>query len=209
MRYLYLHGFASGARSAKGRQMAEAFAARGHALALVDWNRPDFARLTTTAALDAIDEAAGDAGPLTLIGSSMGGYLATLWTQLHPERVARLVLLCPGFDLLSRWPQMLGEEAWARWQQDGALEFHDSAGVLTPVHFGFIEDARRWPTYPDVSCPTLILHGIQDEVVPIASSRVWAASRPHARLVELDADHRMLEAAPRIIDETLAFLGIA
>ena len=26
------------------------------------------------------------------------------WAELHPERVERMFLLCPGFDLPSRWP---------------------------------------------------------------------------------------------------------
>jgi pimeloyl-ACP methyl ester carboxylesterase len=33
---------------------------------------------------------------MVLIGSSMGGYIAARYAELHPEQVAKLVLLCPG-----------------------------------------------------------------------------------------------------------------
>lgn len=209
MRYLYLHGFASGPRSIKGREMKAGFAQRGQALELVDWNMPSFAELTTTSALAAIDEAAGAAaGPLTLIGSSMGGYLSTLWAELHPERVARLVLLCPAFDLISRWPTLMGEQSWQRWQQDGSFVFNDGDRVPTPLHWGFIEDARRWPTFPEVPCPALILHGTQDETVPVESSRFYASTRPQVQLIELEADHRMLAVSGELVARTLAFVGL-
>jgi pimeloyl-ACP methyl ester carboxylesterase len=208
MRYLYLHGFASGARSVKGREMSEGFAARGVSLELVDWNCPSFAALTVSAALEAIEAAAGEEGPVTLVGSSMGGYLSALWASQNPERAARLVLLCPGFDLLSRWPDMMGQEAWERWAREGHVEVRDGAGVLTPLHWGFIEDSRRWPQRPEVGCPTLILHGTQDEVVPVSSSREYAAGRPHVRLIELEADHRMLAVSGRLVEEAIGFLGL-
>jgi uncharacterized protein len=188
--------------------MMAGFAQRGQTVELVDWNKPSFATLTTRAALEAIDEAAGDAPALTLIGSSMGGYLSALWTELHPERVARAVLLCPAFDLISRWPTLMGEQNWRRWQQEGSFVFNDGDRVPTPLHWGFIEDARRWPTFPEVSCPTLILHGIQDETVPVESSRFYASTRPNVRLVELEADHRMLAVSARLVAETLAFVGL-
>ena len=36
---------------------------------------------------------------------------------------------------------------------------------------------------PEVDCPTLIVHGTRDEVVPIEGSRAYAASRANVRLV--------------------------
>ena len=49
------------------------------------------------------------------------------------ERVRRLVLLCPGFDLADRWPAMLGAATMARWERDGVLSIPDGSGV--PFHF--------------------------------------------------------------------------
>jgi len=206
-RHIFLHGFASGPQSKKGNALREAFAARGVELTLPDLNAPDFAHLTYTASLAVIDAAAGD-DPVALVGSSLGGYLAARWAQLHPDRVSRLVLLCPGFDMVERWPKLLGADAIARWRAHGVLTFPDGAGVPTAVHWDFITDALNHPPTPEVGCPTLILHGTGDEVVPIDSSRRYAATRDHVRLVELDDDHGLLGSVERITVEAFAFLEL-
>lgn len=66
---------------------------------------------------------------------------------------------------------------------------------------------------PQVRTPTLILHGRNDEVVPIAEGRLLAASIRGAQFVELDSrNHVLLEgepAWPRFRDEVAEFLGLA
>lgn len=142
----------------------------------------------------------------SLVGSSFGGYVAARWAELHPERIGRLLLLCPGFDLVDRWPEMLGKQAMARWEREGELEFPDGAGRPTPVHWRFIEDFRRHPPAPGVPCPTRIVHGTRDEVVPIESSRRYAATRPHVDLVAVDDDHGLLGSLEAIGREAHGFL---
>lgn len=208
-RFAYLHGFASGPLATKGRLLAERLARRGIEVHRPDLNRPSFARLTASGALAAVDElvAAGSADERwSLIGSSFGGYVAARWAELHPERVERLLLLCPGFDLLARWPAMLGDDAMARWEREGALNFPDGAGRPTPVHWGFVEDLHRHPGTPEVPCPTRIVHGTRDEVVPIEGSRRYAATRPHVDLVEVDDDHGLLASVERIGEEAEGWL---
>lgn len=210
-RYAYLHGLASSARSRKGVALERAFAAHGLALALPDLNCPSFALLDHDAMLAAVDELSAqqpDGPPWRLIGSSLGGWLAARWAELHPERVDRLVLLCPGFDLTERWPALLGADKMARWQREGSLPFADAGGELVDVHWGFMESARRQPGRPEVPCPTLILHGVYDDIVPIESSRRYAATRPHVRLVELDDDHALMKSLARVRDEVLAAFEI-
>jgi len=212
VRFAYLHGFASSPLSKKALALAPLFEAHGHTLARPDLNAPSFAELTFSGALGAIDRmdaVTGDAAePWCLIGSSMGGYLAARWAELHADRVARLVLLCPGFGMTGRWPRILGAAAMARWRAHGALPFPDATGRPTPVHWGFIEDALRHPEAPEVPCPTLIVHGVRDETVPIASSREYAAQRPHLRLLEVDDDHSLGASHALIAREVLAFFGL-
>jgi hypothetical protein len=206
----YLHGFASGPLSKKGLVLAERLRGRGVELRLPDLNRPSFSRLTVTGALEAVDElVAGvdaDGGRWRFVGSSLGGYVAARWAELHPDRVARLLLLCPGFDLLSRWPLLLGWETFARWERDGVIPLADGAGRMTPVHWGFVEDARRHPPFPEVPCPTRIVHGTRDEVVPVETSRRYAAARPHVTLHEVDDDHGLLASVDAIGAEVEEFL---
>ncbi len=208
-RYAYLHGFASGPASRKGVELARRLAPRGVRLALPDLNVPSFARLTYAGALGAIDafDRAGS-GPWRLLGSSMGGYLAARWAELHPDRVDRLVLLCPGFDLVRRWPAMLGADAMARWRAEGTHPFPDASGVPTPVAWTLVEEAALHPPYPEVPCPTLIVHGTRDEVVPIESSRADAPTRRNGELGEVDDDHGLVSSLDRIEAEVVRFLGL-
>ncbi len=206
-RYAYLHGFASGPLSRKGQHLARAFAERGERLELPDLNRPSFARLSPAAALEEVDRMAG-AGTWCFVGSSFGGYLAARWAELHPDRIERLVLLCPGFRLASRWPALLGADRMAEWERVGALPMADGGGVLVPVHYGFYLESKDLPEVPEVRCETLIIHGTRDEVVPVETSRRYAAERPHVRLLEVDDDHGLAASTGRIADETLRFFGL-
>ncbi|MBA2661320.1 MAG: alpha/beta fold hydrolase [Bradymonadaceae bacterium] len=209
-RYAYLHGFASSPLSIKARRLAEIFAAHGHILHLPDLNQPSFAKLTVSGALEALErlDAQIEGGPWRLVGSSMGGYLAARFAELHPQRVDRLVLLCPGFDLLQRWPTLFGKRRMDQWKADGKLALPDAAGELVELWWEFIEDWGRHPAFPQVAVNTLILHGRNDETVPISGSRAYAAERAHVQLVELDDDHRLLNSLDVIGQDTLKFFSI-
>ena len=119
-----------------------------------------------------------------------------------------MVLLCPCFDLNRRWPHIVGSDGMTRWRAHGKLALPNAKGIPTPVHWGFIEDALTHPAYPETPCPTLILHGRNDETVPIDSSRTYAASRPNVTLVELDDDHAMAGSIDRIIEEIARFFDL-
>lgn len=209
-RYAYLHGFASSPASRKAVVLRRAFEALGLTLHTPDLNAPSFERLSHAAMLarvDALYEADASAS-LCLIGSSLGGWLAARYAELHPERVSRLVLLCPGFNLAQRWPKVVGEEWFDVWERQGTLALPNAEGKRVPVHFGFIEEARREPGTPEVPCETLIIHGTRDETVPVSSSREYAMTRPHVRLLELDDDHALAASHDRIFAEVERHFGI-
>jgi DNA-binding NarL/FixJ family response regulator len=69
------------------------------------------------------------------------------------------------------------------------------------------EDARR------VSCPTLVLHGRQDERVPFEEGRLLATLIPGARFVPLESrNHILLADEPafaQFVEELAAFLPSA
>lgn len=208
-RYAYLHGFASSPNTLKGVRLAEVFAAKGLLLERPDLNRPRFETLSPAAALAAIDELDAGAGkPWCFVGSSLGGWLAARWAELHPEKVERLVLLCPGFDLALRWPSIVGAEAMEKWRREGSLLFPDGAGVLRRVHWGFYDEGSTLPARPEVPCPTRIYHGVRDATVPVETSRSYASTRPHVELIEVDDEHRLVDSVETIAAGTLSFFGI-
>ena len=52
-------------------------------------------------------------------------------------------------------------------------------------------------------CPTTIVHGISDEVIPVEVSRRFA-KRTGAKLVEVDDDHRLDKSCGAMVAELLA-----
>ncbi|MFO0682539.1 MAG: YqiA/YcfP family alpha/beta fold hydrolase [Sandaracinus sp.] len=205
--FVALHGFASSPRSKKNEHFAARFAARGIPLARPDLNQPSFAKLSFAAMLGEVERTwrAGGERPLRMIGSSLGGYVAALFAAAHPERVDRLVLLCPAFDLRGRWQGVVAPARLAEWKARGVLAFDDATGRPVDVHYAFFEEGAAIEPLPRVTCPTGIVHGRGDETVPFAQSEAYAASTPAVRrLVAVDDDHhllRSLDAIDGVIDE--------
>jgi len=68
----------------------------------------------------------------------------------------------------------------------------------------------RKKTLPSIVAPTLVIHGADDPLAPLAAGEDTAASIPGARLVVLPHMGHSLPVAvwPRIIDEIAAIAGI-
>ena len=202
---VYLHGFASGPSSGKARQFRDRLTAAGARVTVPDLNAGDFANLTISGQLGALGEAAGE-GPVRLVGSSMGGYLAALFAARHPT-VERLVLLAPAFRFHARWLERLGPEEIARWRREDALEvFHYGEGRMKTLRYGLLDDAARYEDFPEFRQAALIFHGRRDDVVPLEYSQRFAAGRPNVTLRVVDTGHDLLDALPEILGEAVAFL---
>ncbi len=210
-RYAHIHGFSSSSRSNKGLQLAKAFRRRGHELILPELNRPSFTQITYTKALEALDEMDrefSDGKPWRISASSMGAYLATLWAERNPGKVDRLVLLCPAFELMERFKEMVGLEAMEKWEREGSLKLEGPDESLQPVHWGFIEDGRTYPDFAEAPCPTVIIHGRQDPTIPIESSRRYAKSREQVELFEVEGDHSLAGAMDFITAKIFSFFEL-
>jgi pimeloyl-ACP methyl ester carboxylesterase len=196
---IYLHGFASGPKSSKAVYFARELAALGVQTNIPDLNAPDFEHLTLTGQLDvtrrAINEIPTDRR-IVLIGSSMGGLVATLMAP-QTKNLAGLILLAPGFGLNKRWTSLLGEEALNHWKKNGSAEvFNYAAGKKLPLHYDFFDDINKYETDElTVSVPTLIFHGKSDDTVPISESEVFAKrNQDYVQLHSMDDDHQLLSS---------------
>jgi pimeloyl-ACP methyl ester carboxylesterase len=202
---VYLHGFASGPGSKKARFFKERFAELGIGLEVPDLAEGNFAGLTVSGQLRVVERTCGGE-PVTVMGSSMGGYLAALYAARHPE-VDKLVLMAPAFCFLKRWRETLGIAKMEQWRTSGALDvFHYGEGRVVPVGYQLIEDAAPYEDFPEVAQPVLIFHGQNDTAVPPEYSVEFAQRHPQTRLRLMHSDHELLNVLDEMWMETEAFL---
>lgn len=208
-RVVYLHGFASSPGSNKAQAFAQALRSRSVEPTIPDLNKGDFFGLTISRQLRLLErETAGAASrSIVMIGSSLGGYTTALFAA-SSEVVAAAVLLAPAFDFASRWAQRLGPDAMNEWQRSGqTLVEHSGTGRLEPIGYGLMEDAARHAPYPDVRVPTLVTHGVADEVVLPDVSETFARDRPNVTLELIEADHSLAQGLDQTIARSLEFLS--
>ncbi len=204
---IYLHGFASSPGSSKAGRFRQEAARLGIGFSCPDFNLPAFETLTVTRMLSqttAAIDAAGP-GPVALVGSSLGAFVAVLaaaGTPGHspPATVDRLILLAPALDFGGNRLRQLGEHGIDEWRARGALRvFHHADGVERDVHFTLYEDAARYDAVTvTLEVPVLIFQGRRDESVDPSVVERWARARPNVALRLLDDGHQLTESLETI-----------
>ena len=207
-RIVYLHGFASGPGSQKAQLFRRRFGERGVSLEIPDLAAGDFEHLTISGQLAVIETVArGEA--VSLMGSSLGGYLAALYAARHPE-VERLLLMAPAFGFGRRFLNSIAPAEAERWRETGSRAvFNYAAHREERLWWRLIEDALQFEEFPPAPQPALLFHGRQDAQVPCQLSQEFANRHPNARLELFNDGHELLDSVDRIWDASAAFLGLA
>lgn len=218
----YLHGFASSSQSKKAAFFAGRLKAHGIEMQCPDFNQPDFESMTTTRMIAQVDEAlaALPPGPVTLVGSSLGGFVAFHAAARHAaprgrsrtttRPIDRLVLLAPAFDF-GRTPfGGLSPEELSRWREtDSHAFFHHAEGRLRPVRYALYADAQQ---YDSAACvmdtPSLVFQGRRDSVVDPAMVQRFVSAHPSMAVRLVDDDHLLMSSLDLIWCEISAFLGL-
>jgi len=205
---LWLGGFHSDMTGTKAQALSAWAERQNRAFVRFDYlghgqSSGDFARGTISrwrddalAVLDNLTE-----GPQILVGSSMGGWIATLLARLRPQRVAGLLLIAPAPDFTEDlvWA-MMPLEVRAAVMETGQWLHQCPPDEAVPITKVLIEDGRNNLVLHSkiaVNGPVRILHGSADVDVP------W---RQGVRLVESlegdiqftlvkGSDHRMSSPA--------------
>lgn len=211
---VYLHGFASSPASSKAQRFGRELAQCGVGFSCPDFNQPSFETLTVSRMLDQVASAmaaTGD-GPVALIGSSLGGFVAAhAAARDRTGRIDRLVLLAPAFDFGGNRLRQLGEHGIDEWRASGRLRvFHYALDRECDVGFGLYEDAAQYDAFSLASTlPTLIFQGRHDESVDPASVERWAHGRPGVDLRLLDDGHQLTDSMDEIWEVSKEFLALA
>ena len=198
---VWLGGFGSDMDGTKAAAFDDWASASGRAFLRFDYSGHgasdgDFADGTITrwredalAVIDALTQ-----GPLVLVGSSMGGWLACLVAAVRPDRVAGLLLIAPAADFTSALiePGLTADHRRAL-AETGILE---RAGE-PPFTRGLIEDGARWNILPGpvpIEVPVRILQGERDDAVPwshaLALHQALKSADKVFTLIS-DGDHRL------------------
>ncbi len=172
------------------------------------------------------------AGPLVLVGASMGGMVALEAARQQPHRVAAIALLGSSArpdtpDLIRLRTEAIRHFEAGRVEEvlmaNVAFAFHPEAaqrGGLVAEYVAMVrragapqlirqnravmarEDLR--PTLPSLRCPLLLLCGEADRLTPTEVSEEIAAAVPHARLeIVAGAGHMLTMEQPSRVNALL------
>ncbi|NOT21630.1 MAG: alpha/beta fold hydrolase [Nitrospiraceae bacterium] len=138
--------------------------------------------------------------PLTLVGNSLGGWIAWLMAQ-ELEQIERLVLIAPAFNMMGLRAKSIDPERRQAWQGAGWMPWDDEpAHKDWPLAWKWVEESEAyWKASFDRlrQVHTTILHGLQDSVILPGGSRQFVEqllAKDVAFPVELNlvpGDHRL------------------
>ena len=189
MRVLFAHGFEGSPNGGKPTHMIEKLGwdVVAPVMSSKGWNIEQ----ETGVLLEHLD--AGDFD--LVVGSSMGGLAAANASALRPDVSFGLLLIAPAFGLAEMWHNRLSTSEMKQWQDTDAYEYRGFELKMT-LGWDFMQTAERM-SWPELNHPAVILHGIQDDVVPLENSRRVAREQSQVvELIELDDEHRMQQAKP-------------
>ena len=203
---VWLGGFASEMTGTKASALADWAARKGRNFLRFDYfghgeSDGDFGGGTITrwrgdalAVIAALTE-----GPLVLVGSSMGGWIASLVALARPARVASLALIAPAVDFTEALMRpRLPPEALTALERDGVWDGQEGAG---PISRALLEDGARWSLLPGpvpIEVPARILQGGADGSVPWRHALEFAQALKSEDVVftlAKDGDHRLSRPA--------------
>ena len=138
--------------------------------------------------------------PLTIVGNSLGGWIAWLMAQ-EREHIERLILIAPAFNMMGVRAKTIAPERRHSWQSGGWLPWDDDPLHREwPLSWKWVEESEAyWASSFERlrQVRTTILHGTGDTVILPDGSREFVnlvRRRDPAYPIELrllDGDHRL------------------
>jgi pimeloyl-ACP methyl ester carboxylesterase len=177
--------------------------------------------------------------PVVLCGLSMGGYIAFAFYRKYPHLVAGLVLTSTRAGADSPETKANRDKSIETVKEQGRETIFQGMAqkLLAPANFAnepvlvemamsimrgsgdeamIAKDLKALRDRPDstpllgsIKVPTLIIHGAEDQIIPLAEAQAMQLAIPNARLVILqNAGHMVNLEQPRRFNEAFAdFMG--
>ena len=121
-------------------------------------------------------EASVDKDHIFLFGASQGGLISAMAAEEYKEKIAGMILLYPALCIADNWRERFASE------DDIPKELDFWGMQLGDVFFKSMRTFETFKVLGHFSSPVLILHGIQDEIVPIEYSVKAVKQYPNAKL---------------------------
>lgn len=141
---------------------------------------------------NAINDLVNSGKKIILVGFSMGGVIAT-YCATKPN-VEKLILLAPAFEYINLNNATEYVASLFEKKEKDDSPYPELPSSFTTTFTSLVNNCR--PTIDDIQVPTLIFHGLEDEVIHYSSSRKFykkiPASVKHLYLIE-DVHHRILD----------------
>ncbi len=205
------HGMMSAKEGTKQRAFAKVFEESGFSVLRFDFSfcgesEGSFEEITFAQEVDdlraAVDWVRGKGGdPVGLLGSSMGGAVALLYASGDPSIHAVVTLAAVGVPgrIADRMEDL--KRKTQEWKDEGYR-----LGAEGEPGEAFYEDARRQDVLAAagrVSAPLLVMHGEEDEVVPVEDAHAIHANAKGPKELKLlpGGDHRITR--PGDLEEVL------
>ncbi len=131
---------------------------------------------------------------IILLGFSMGGVIAS-YLAATSSHVKKLILLAPAFQYLNVDASVITKSASAWFNNDAKQGKDKEIEIPKSFYNAFTEVIKQCKPYIDrVTCPVLLLHGDEDEVISIKSSIYAYEHIPHdqKKLIVLHEGHHRL-----------------
>jgi len=186
----------------------------------------------------ALLEALGVTAPVVLCGLSMGGYVTFAFFRKYPEKVAGLILAATragedspegkanrdkaaemarqggaGAIAESMLPKMLSPKSYVERPElvqrvSEIMQSTSLNGILGDL-VGMKSRPDSTPTLRQIDRPTMILHGSDDQLIPLSEAKVMQKAIPLARLQIIpDAGHLLNMEQPQLFNAVVReFLG--
>lgn len=174
-----------------------------------DGSTTEMSVMTEAADLMAIVEAAAhwqnvDSRKIVLLGASQGGFASSVAAARIPNDVAALILLYPAYVLIDDM-----HEAFRSLSAVPDTLIYRNGIELGKKYFSDVWDYDPYAEIGSYKGPVLIIHGTNDEVVPLSYAKRAAQAYEYASLDVIEGGTHGFHGAAlaQSIDDILAFLA--